>query len=127
MYEAFAEGVLKQDIGTIEMPIARRKESIIEREVNEDGQYACTHYKVISRKKGFTHLRLKLETGRTHQIRVHLSWLGHPLVGDELYGGRRGFLNRQALHCSSLSFFHPFLQKTLSFEEPLPEDMRCLL
>ncbi|MBT2688321.1 RluA family pseudouridine synthase [Bacillus sp. ISL-47] len=127
MYEAFAEGAVKQDTGTIEMPIARKKDSIIEREVSEEGQYACTHYKVISRKKGFTHLRLKLETGRTHQIRVHLSWLGHPLVGDELYGGRRDFLNRQALHCSCLSFYHPFLQRTLSFEVPPPEDMKCLL
>lgn len=127
VYEAIAEGEITQDTGTIEQPIARKKDSIIEREVSDEGRYACTHYHVLSRKNGFTYLQLRLETGRTHQIRVHLTWLGHPLAGDELYGGSRDLITRQALHCCRLSFYHPFLQKTLSFEQPLPEDMNCLL
>lgn len=127
MYQAFAEGSICPDAGTIEQPIARKKDSIIEREVSEEGQYACTHYQVIGRHKEFTHVKLKLETGRTHQIRVHLAWLGFPLAGDELYGGTRRFIRRQALHCCSLSFEHPFLHKPLIFDQPLPEDMNCLL
>lgn len=127
IYNAFVEGAVKTDKGTIEEPIARKKDSIIEREVSEDGQYACTHYEVVSRNEAFTYLRLKLETGRTHQIRVHLSYLGHPLAGDELYGGSRHLIARQALHCSRLTFFHPFLQKNLTFSQPLPEDMKRLL
>ncbi|MCM3707103.1 MULTISPECIES: RluA family pseudouridine synthase [Cytobacillus] len=127
MYDAFAGGSICPDAGTIEQPIARKKDSIIEREVSEDGQYACTHYQVISRNNEFTHLKLKLDTGRTHQIRVHLAWLGYPLAGDELYGGTRQFIKRQALHCCSLSFEHPILHETLKFEQQLPEDMNCLL
>ncbi|KON89407.1 pseudouridine synthase [Sporosarcina globispora] len=127
MYEAFAEGTISQDAGTIEQPIARKKDSIIEREVSKEGQYAYTHYWVISRRSELTHVKLKLETGRTHQIRIHLSWLGFPLAGDELYGGTRKLISRQALHCCRLSFFHPFLHKTLLFEQQLPEDMKCLL
>ncbi len=127
MYQAFAEGSICPDAGTIEQPIARKRDSIIEREVSEEGQYACTHYQVIGRHKEFTHVKLKLETGRTHQIRVHLAWLGFPLAGDELYGGTRRFIRRQALHCCSLSFEHPFLHKPLIFDQPLPEDMNCLL
>ena len=127
LYEAIAEGSICQDKGTIEQPIARKKDSIIEREVSAEGQYACTHYQVISRHNEFTHVKLKLDTGRTHQIRVHLAWLGYPLAGDELYGGTRLFIKRQALHCCSLSFEHPFLDKTLEFEQQLPEDMNCLL
>ncbi|MDP4171803.1 MAG: RluA family pseudouridine synthase, partial [Bacillota bacterium] len=89
VYEAFAEGLFLQDSGTVTEPIGRKSDSIIEREVREDGQYACTHFKVIQSFETFTHLELKLETGRTHQIRVHMSYLGHPLLGDDLYGGNR--------------------------------------
>ncbi|GLB58928.1 RluA family pseudouridine synthase [Cytobacillus sp. NCCP-133] len=127
VYEAVAEGEVEQVKGTIEQPIGRKADSIIEREVSEKGQYACTHFQVLSRKNGHTHLKMSLETGRTHQIRVHLSWVGHPLAGDELYGGNKDLIARQALHCGSLSFYHPFLQKRLSFEQPLPEDMQSLL
>ncbi|MED3572362.1 RluA family pseudouridine synthase [Cytobacillus praedii] len=127
VYEAFAEGVLMNENGVIIQPIARKKDSIIEREVNQNGQYACTRYEVIDSYHSFTHLKLQLETGRTHQIRVHLSFLGHPLVGDDLYGGRVDVMKRQALHCCELSFFHPFLEKDLSFKLELPEDMRKLI
>ncbi|MDE3838240.1 RNA pseudouridine synthase [Bacillus methanolicus] len=126
-YEAFAEGFLKQESGKIEEPIARKSNSIIEREVNPDGQYACTYYKVIKKYSSFSHVQLQLETGRTHQIRVHLSYLGHPLLGDDLYGGDTSIIKRQALHCSQLVFFHPFRKKDMEFRAELPEDMRKLI
>ena len=126
-YVALAEGTLSEMNGVIEEPIGRKKDSIIEREVRQDGQYALTHYRVLKRFPQFTLLELRLETGRTHQIRVHLSYLGHPLLGDDLYGGKVDWLNRQALHCYRLSFYHPFKQKTFEFTAELPEDMKELL
>jgi 23S rRNA pseudouridine1911/1915/1917 synthase len=126
-YEALASGVLKEDGGRIEMPIARKKDSIIEREVSPDGQYACTNFKVLKRMGAFTHLELNLETGRTHQIRVHLSYLGHPLLGDDLYGGPTDLITRQALHCREVSFNHPFQQQEYRFTAPLPQDMEDIL
>lgn len=125
-YEAFAEGVMKGS-GSIEEPIGRKTDSIIEREVRSDGQYALTHYKVEDQFPEFAHLELKLETGRTHQIRVHLSFLGHPLAGDDLYGGSGKLIGRQALHCKRLHFFHPVMKEWTNLECPLPDDMRMLL
>ncbi|WP_019153217.1 RluA family pseudouridine synthase [Robertmurraya massiliosenegalensis] len=126
-YEALATGVFSQKKGTIEEPIGRKKDSIIEREVQVGGQYACTHYEVLQQQESFAHVRLRLETGRTHQIRVHLSHLGHPLIGDDLYGGAVGQMFRQALHCRSLSFIHPLKEEPLFFQSSLPEDMTKLL
>ncbi|MGG0719066.1 RluA family pseudouridine synthase [Robertmurraya massiliosenegalensis] len=126
-YEAFAAGVFLHKKGTIEEPIGRKKDSIIEREVQVGGQYACTHYELLQQQEDFAHVRLKLETGRTHQIRVHLSHLGHPLIGDDLYGGVVGQMSRQALHCRSLSFIHPIREASLFFQSSLPEDMAMLL
>jgi len=126
-YEAFAEGEMQQENGTIVAPIGRKDDSIIEREVRKDGQYACTHYQVLARYNGFTHLELVLETGRTHQIRVHMSFLKHPLLGDDLYGGDVSQINRQALHCKKISFIHPFLNDEMIFTAPLPRDMGNLL
>lgn len=126
-YEALAHGRFEITKGTIEQPIGRRKESIIEREVRDDGQYACTHYTVIDQNSSFAHVRLQLETGRTHQIRVHLSYMGHPLLGDDLYGGALDLINRQALHCCKLSFVHPISKETLIFELPIPYDMKQVL
>jgi 23S rRNA pseudouridine1911/1915/1917 synthase len=127
-YEAFAGGgIIVENGGTIERPIGRKIESIIEREVREDGQYACTHFEVLGRFGEFTHILLQLETGRTHQIRVHMSYLGHPLLGDDLYGGDISILNRQALHCRQIKFNHPFLKRELSFSAPLPQDMNKIL
>lgn len=122
-YEALAEGKIKDEKGSIEERIGRKTESIIEREVRSDGQYACTHYKVLKRFKEFTHVELHLETGRTHQIRVHMSFIGHPLLGDDLYGGNLFFTKRQALHCKEISFLHPFSGMNLNFSAPLPLDM----
>lgn len=125
-YEAFASGSIPDHHGMIKEPIGRKADSIIEREVRPDGQYACTHYSVLARYRQFTHLQLQLETGRTHQIRVHLAFIGHPLLGDDLYGGEKGLINRQALHCSRVSIFHPFLKQQLDFCTPLPADMARL-
>ena len=127
VYEAFADGQFKQDSGLIEEPIARKSDSIIAREVNQTGQYACTHYQIIRCYRDFTHVQLRLETGRTHQIRVHLSYIGHPLLGDDLYGGDRTLISRQALHCCELEFYHPFLQKKLKFTQDMPIDMKNLI
>lgn len=126
-YEAFAEGVLKNASGMIEEPIGRKQESIIEREVRADGQYALTHYRVIQSFPRFTWLKLQLETGRTHQIRVHLSHIGHPLLGDELYGGRTDLIKRQALHCRKVIFNHPIFGEKFEFTAELPQDMQSLL
>ncbi|MDP4161786.1 MAG: RluA family pseudouridine synthase [Bacillota bacterium] len=127
VYEAFAEGVFLQKSGTVTEPIGRKSDSIIEREVREDGQYACTHFKVIQSFETFTHLELKLETGRTHQIRVHMSYLGHPLLGDDLYGGNRKSIHRQALHCRQIAFIHPIRKEEMSFFASMPEDMQSII
>jgi 23S rRNA pseudouridine1911/1915/1917 synthase len=126
-YEAFAEGTFSQDEGRVEEPIARKSDSIIEREVHSAGQYACTLFKVLQGYERFTHIQLKLLTGRTHQIRVHMAYLGHTLLGDTLYGGNRSLISRQALHCREITFFHPFSQKELRFSAEIPSDMEQLI
>ncbi|MDP4085155.1 MAG: RluA family pseudouridine synthase [Bacillota bacterium] len=126
-YEAFVEGNICDSIGTIEQPIGRKDDSIIEREVREDGQYACTHFKVVEKLESFTHVELQLETGRTHQIRVHMSFIGHPLLGDDLYGGDISLIKRQALHCKQVRFLHPIKKKEVSFSAEMPGDMRKVL
>ncbi|MFC3884421.1 RluA family pseudouridine synthase [Bacillus songklensis] len=126
-YRAIVHGTLAFDKGTVDAPIGRKSESIIEREVREDGQHAVTHYKVLQRSEDFTYVALKLETGRTHQIRVHMSYLGHPLLGDELYGGKRDKIERQALHSHELHFYHPILQKEFFFTAEVPGDMKKII
>lgn len=127
MYEAVAEGTFAEQGGTIDRPIGRKPGSIIEREVRSDGQAAVTHYKVVRQLSHYAHLSLILETGRTHQIRVHLSSMGHPIAGDDLYGGGTECIGRQALHCGWLSFIHPFQNKEMQFSAPLPKDIVRLL
>ncbi|MBQ4051768.1 MAG: RluA family pseudouridine synthase [Oscillospiraceae bacterium] len=126
-YYAVAEGLLADDEGTVDAPLIRVPGSIITRKVDPAGQRAVTHYKVFFRSNGHTLLALKLETGRTHQIRVHLSYLGHPLAGDTLYGGHDDLIGRQALHCGEL--FLPALpgRTEMVIRSPLPEDMQKLL
>lgn len=130
-YEAIVHGHVNQPFRSIIAPIGRKETSIIEREVREDGHYAHTDMTVLKRMTrdgaDMTHVRLKLYTGRTHQIRVHAAHIGHPLVGDELYGGLRQAIDRQALHCVSVSFFHPVLQKQMNFLSALDEDMNKLI
>lgn len=127
IYEAFAHGEFLETSGRIEKPIGRKNDSIIERIVREDGQYALTNYTVKKSYSHFTWLELHLETGRTHQIRVHLSYIGHPLLGDDLYGGSLQLIKRQALHCREISFVHPFTEKRVTLTAELPEDMKMLL
>lgn len=126
-YEALASGTFNEVNGTIEKNIRRKVDSIIEREVHPEGQYACTHFEVVHQYPSFALVKLRLETGRTHQIRVHLASIGHPLLGDDLYGGSVKLIKRQALHCRYLQFYHPILQKELHFEAPLPNDLKKLL
>lgn len=127
VYKAIVHGTLKQSRGTVHKPIGRKESSIVEREVRKDGQTAITHYEVEKVLKDAALVKVILETGRTHQIRVHFSYLGHPLVGDDLYGGKMQYIKRQALHSAELSFFHPFLEKQLTFKLPLPKDMTCFM
>jgi len=127
VYEAFAEKAFDEIAGCVDVPIGRKPSSIIEREVREDGQKAVTYFEVIRNYPEFSHIRLKLETGRTHQIRVHMSYLGHPLLGDDLYGGNQKNIGRQALHCRELCFEHPITRKELSFIAPLPLDMETII
>lgn len=126
-YEALVHGIIADDMGTVDAPIQRKEDSIMERIVHPGGQQARTHYAVIGRYEEFTHVRLVLETGRTHQIRVHMSHIGHPLLGDDLYGGTKEKIGRQALHSRRLSFPHPHTKQLLSFEVPLPSDMAAVL
>ncbi|MDZ5712994.1 RluA family pseudouridine synthase [Jeotgalibacillus haloalkalitolerans] len=126
-YNAIAEGIVTAVKGTIDQPIAREPGSIITRMVDSHGQRAVTHYEVLAVGDRHTMLSFRLETGRTHQIRVHASWLGHPLAGDDLYGGHCHFISRQALHCRKLQLLHPVTQENLEVESPLPEDMiQCM-
>ena len=126
-YKAIITGSLRPSAGTVEEPIGRMDSSIIKREVRADGQYACTEYTTLQSFDSFSLVELKLQTGRTHQIRVHMTHLGHSLLGDDLYGGSRQLIKRQALHCYSLKFLHPITGRNLSFECPLPEDMLKVL
>ncbi|MGM9987286.1 MAG: RluA family pseudouridine synthase [Bacillaceae bacterium] len=122
-YVALVHGTILEEGGTIDAPIGRKETSIIEREVRQDGQHAVTHYKVLQCLADMTLVKLQLETGRTHQIRVHMAYRGYPLVGDDLYGGKVDILNRQALHSQAIDFYHPILQTRLSFFIPLASDM----
>lgn len=126
-YLALATGFVP-DSGVIEAPIARVTGSTIEREVNfETGEFARTHYRRLEYKNGYSLVSLKLDTGRTHQIRVHMKYIGHPLPGDFLYNPDYSVIHRQALHSYRLTFTHPITGKELQFTAPLPEDMKIEL
>ena len=112
--------------GTIDAPIARERESIILRCVREDGQKAVTHYKRLCCSNGYSLEEIHLETGRTHQIRVHFAHIGHPLAGDDMYGGLRTNIYRQALHCGKLTFISPDTGKETTVISELPGDIREL-
>lgn len=139
-YEAVCVGVMTAG-GTIDKPIGRHATDRVKMAIRSDGRDAITHYRVITRYRAHTHVRLQLETGRTHQIRVHLTHSGYPLIGDGVYGKRlvipkgatpafdavlRNF-HRQALHATKLEFAHPITQKPVMCEVPLPADMQQLL
>ena len=123
-YLAIVDGAIEVDEGTIDAPIGRKEGSTIERMVDyENGEHAVTHYTVLERKENVTLVSLRLETGRTHQIRVHMTYIGHPLIGDFLYYPKDERMNRQALHAWHLSFEHPITKEKMNFEAPIPEDM----
>lgn len=123
-YEAVVFGNLKTDEGTVDAPIGRnpndrKKMCVTER----NSKHAVTHYRVLSRYKGYTHIRCILETGRTHQIRVHMAYLGHPVAGDQVYGVKNEKLNfsGQCLHAKKIGFIHPKSGKYMEFDSVLPE------
>lgn len=127
-YEAIIEGHPDKDTALIDVPIARSPESIIERIVAAHGKPSLTRYEMMQRLENkLSHVRLSLYTGRTHQIRVHMAHIGHPLVGDDLYGGSTEFLDRQALHCKTYVFTHPFTGERLEISAPLPKDMQKIV
>ncbi|WAW15861.1 RluA family pseudouridine synthase [Peptostreptococcus equinus] len=127
-YIAIVKGRVKEDFGTIDEPIYRENEDTIKRIVDSRGQKSITHYKVIKRFDDASVLSIKLETGRTHQIRVHLSHIGHGIIGDELYGYvDENMINRQALHACQLEFNQPRTGKRINIKSDLPNDMKRLI
>ena len=124
-YFAIVEEDGLPDEGTINMPIGRADKSIITRCVDyENGKNAVTHFKVVERKDGLALVKLNLETGRTHQIRVHMSAIGHPLIGDYIYNESDTRMDRPALHAGKIILTHPITGEELEFSVPLPEDMQ---
>ena len=127
-YYAIVRGTITPSEGTIDAPIGRMDESIITRQIDYDhGESAITHYKVILQKNGHSLVSIHLETGRTHQIRVHFKYIGHPLVGDYLYNPDMEFIQRQALHSHRITFKHPITGELMDFTAPLPVDMDNIL
>lgn len=132
-YLTILNGILDIKSGTIDAPIARKPDSIMERIVDESGQNAITHYKVLKecssngRDLALSFVQVKLETGRTHQIRVHFAYKGNSILGDTLYGIETPLINRQALHAWRLSFVHPMSKEQIVIIAPLPEDMKKVL
>ena len=122
-YIALVRGVIKENEATINMPIGRSSKDRKKMAVTKDGKEAITHFKVLKRYNGFTLLEVKIETGRTHQIRVHLSEIGYPIVGDEVYSnGKNPFgVKGQMLHAEKLELKHPRTGKDLTFEAPVPK------
>ena len=124
-YLAIVHGVFEKAQGTINLPIARKENSIIERCISENGQEAITHYGVLKTSNDLSLVHCTLQTGRTHQIRVHMSAIGHPLVGDTLYGPNfSDSITRQALHSYKISFIHPISHQIVSFTSELPDDIK---
>ncbi len=127
LYLAVVQGEITQHKGTIEAPIGRKPGSMIERCVCPEGKPARTSYEVLRQGERYAVLLLLPATGRTHQLRVHMAYLGHPLAGDTLYGGTVEDLDRHALHAYQLSLQHPVTGKQIEFQAPLPQDMRHLI
>jgi 23S rRNA pseudouridine1911/1915/1917 synthase len=127
VYVALAEGVVAEPKGVIRAPIGADRHHSTRRRVSETGEPAVTHYEVIEHFADHTLVRLRLETGRTHQIRVHLAHLGHPIAGDGLYGGHRPYMRRQALHGAQLVWLHPWTSERMEVRAPLPDDFAAVL
>ena len=130
-YIAICEGVFDKKQDTINAPIARKADSIIERCVSPNGDFAITHYSVLKEfcknNEAFSEVLVNLETGRTHQIRVHMAYIGHPIIGDSLYGNESDLITRQALHSYKVEFIHPITNKRMEIQSVIPKDMGILL
>ena len=128
-YTTIVEGILDNKKGIINSPISRKEGSIIERCIDDQGAPSITEYEVLNenKDKNYSLIRCNLKTGRTHQIRVHFSSIGHPLLGDDLYGGKLDLIDRQALHCSKISFIHPITKNKMEITSDIAEDMKRLL
>ena len=128
-YIAICEGKFKEQKSVINAPIARKENSIIERCVAENGDIAITEYEVISYnlENNYSIVKCVLKTGRTHQIRVHMQYIGHSLLGDTLYGNSSNLINRQALHAYCISFIHPISNLDVNYTAPIPSDMDSLI
>ncbi len=126
-YYAVVEGLIAQDKGTINEPIGRLNDEDIIRVVDPSGKECITHYEVKNRFRNKTLVKLKLETGRTHQIRVHMKHIGHPVLGDTLYGSESKEIGRQLLHCHEMIFTHPITGKNMTIKSELPEDMQRII
>ena len=124
IYIAILEGIINDDFGTINIPIGRKENSIIERIVSEEGERAISHFKVLKRFDNMSKVEFALETGRTHQLRVHSKYIGHPIVGDTLYGHSSNVINRQALHAYKVCFIHPITKKEIEIVAEIPEDIK---
>lgn len=125
-YIAIVEGCVSDNEGVIDEPIGRERPNSIKRIVTSEGQKAVTTYKVICKNDKASLLNVQLLTGRTHQIRVHMSFIGHPILGDDLYGGSRELIGRQALHAKSIGFTHPVTDEYMIISSDIPEDMEEL-
>ena len=126
-YIAICDGIFDNKFGTINAPIARKENSIIERCVSEAGDTAITHYEIIKTYANYSVVKCTLETGRTHQIRVHMAYIGHQLLGDTLYSSPSTIINRQALHAYKIKFIHPITKQKLEFTAKIPADFENLI
>jgi len=132
-YYAILEGLLEEESGTIDAPISRKEGSIIEREINFSGDSAITHFELIKTFNSTINnitlslVRFILETGRTHQIRVHSKHINHPILGDSLYGNPSNLISRQALHAYKVSFIHPITKNKLNLKIDFPDDMKKII
>ena len=128
-YECIVVGALREDRGTVDAPIARHPADRKRMAVVAGGREAVTHWEVIARYPGYTHVRCRLETGRTHQIRVHMAYIGHPILGDTVYGAKKEVpgLTGQCLHAVGLRFLHPRTHEVVELSCPLPEEFTRML
>lgn len=126
-YIAICNGVIENQSGTINAPISRKSDSIIERCINPNGDISITHFEVLETTRNYSVVKCLLETGRTHQIRVHMAYIGHPLLGDTLYGFASPLISRQALHAYKIKFTHPINKNILEFSASIPKDFENLI
>ena len=128
-YECIVVGALREDRGTVDAPIARHPTDRKRMAVIAGGREAVTHWEVIARYPGYTHVRCRLETGRTHQIRVHMAYIGHPILGDTVYGAKKEVpgLTGQCLHAVGLRFLHPRTHEVVELSCPLPDEFTSML